>query len=1604
MTRNDRELLSVNADQENRRDKLLQSKVEPISEMLKDAEVRSNEAIALLNSHHIATSLFAKAPIDFLERTTVADLAHITQQGIAAVDSLLKRRGETSLIVEQRADGVSFWIALGDRPFIVNTVNECLASTRFEASVFLHPILQDQSMRVSLSFLEFPDMTAEQTEVLKQRFEKSFSDLILATDDFASVLVRTETLARVVENPSNNASFPEAERREIAEFLRWLVDGGFIFLGHAEWRVDADHLAATPAAVLGLFRSAHSYRNELIEESRQDAAILLERAEAMLVTRLNTESTVHRFVRMVNITLVENSTSGKTVAVHSFIGMLTSKARAQESSSVPLIRQKLRRLLDLEEVVHNSHDYKYLVDIIDSMPKDEALRMDLDALREIVHTILNIQHKSDTRASVRFDPSRRGASLLIVMPRDRFNSQVRQRIQAYVESLFGAIPGSSEYHLNYSNKPFVRFYFYVPFSKGEFAPIEVTRVESEIADLSRTWRDNLRERLEEQYDDEKADFLWLKYSDAFSAEYQAIQNADECLHDIDRLEQLSGLDPLMLSMSTVRGGALSSFTVIAYSLMSEITISKALPILEHSGLEVVSEQSSRVSLGQTTAHVYRFLVRTKSGALIQPERFHKLIGPGLTEVFLERAEDDALNSLMLNAGLDIRSIALLRTYCSLLWQVNKFASRGVIFDALATVPTAAIQLWNMFDIRFNHRLSSSLESRGERFSAAMSHYKDSLRDVSDITKDRILRALAALLENTVRTNFFLGLASIALKISSRNVDIMPQPRPLFEIYVRSPLVEGIHLRSAEVSRGGIRWSDRPEDFRSEVLGLMNTQTIKNVLIVPDGAKGGFVVRQMPQDQDAIPAAVQNAYREFIRSLLSITDNRVEGEIRHPEHLVMWDAPDPYLVVAADKGTATFSDMANTIAVEEFDFWLGDAFASGGSCGYDHKKYGITARGAWESAKRHFRDIGFDYVAHSFTLVGIGDMSGDVFGNGLILSEQMKLVAAFDHRHIFVDPTPDPVSTFQERKRLFELPKSKWTDYRSSLISAGGGIFGRYEKEITVTPEMRLALGIGQDTPDIVNGEQLISLILRAPVDLLWNGGIGTYVKSRYQSHADVNDGTNDRVRIDADELRVKIVAEGGNLGLTQLARVGFSERGGLINTDAIDNSGGVDLSDHEVNLKILFQRLIRTGELSKEARDALLLEVAPQVVEAVLSDNRHHALVLSLAVKRSRRNIGYYHSFIASMAKMGYLARGRDCLPDDDELNERAAKKQGMLRPELAICIAASKRWMKQVLLQSDLLSNPLLSNYVIDYFPEKIQRSFQGEILNHPLARNIIATQITNTLVNSTGVTFLHRMCLKHSVPPATVLTCALAAEAILRLETLRKACWRFDSASQHDVFYNLSGTISLTLREATSWLISYHGATLSLEQMVELYQARHKTLMQHAEDVFHGEEKLEYTGRLSRFQTLGLDDFSARSFAVFPEIMRVFEMLWTSRRCRKNITLVATVFSQVLNQLNVSRILKLEPSLDPQTKWEAELLSHSYDEMRRSISMLTSRLIERNIVYSDDIARAICEAPSYEQIHAALLELRDGTPAISAIAVLAKLLRQYELGATSASGLGPE
>jgi glutamate dehydrogenase len=1028
------------------------------------------------------------------------------------------------------------------------------------------------------------------------------------------------------------------------------------------------------------------------------------------------------------------------------------------------------------------------------------------------------------------------------MPRDRFYYGALQRIQRFLKRTFVQYDPRSGYQVSSNEDQLVALYFLIPTGPG--AELPEADIEGTISELSLSWEEKLLLLLSREYGRERGIELANLYNEIFSDAYKAATSHRDTLADIRFLEHLTKDKPLVLDLRPVDD---DTWLLKIYKRGLQLSLSDLLPYLENVGFRVLNETVTLLDQHQERwGAIHTLSVKPRTTTPPNEQIAADVVLPGLVTLIGNQAENDRLNGLLLSPGLSIRQIALLRTIGHYLWQLKELSSESTLANALLGSPRLAALLVEAFTTRFSIE-NVSIDKRHARLGEIKAEFFKELAQVSDLIHDRTLRAMFNVVESTSRTNFFTSdNLRIALKIDCARISRMPEPRPFAEIFVCAPHFEGVHLRGGKVARGGIRWSERPDDFRTEVFGLMKTQMMKNAIIVPVGAKGGFIVKgqSKPSREDIVAC-----YKDYIRSLLEITDNFVSGEVVPPKDVIRYDSDDPYLVVAADKGTAAFSNIANSIAVEEFGFWLGDAFASGGSRGYNHKDFGITARGAWEAAKRHFKEVGLDFVHNPFTVVGIGDMSGDVFGNGLLLSPQVKLIAAFDHRHIFLDPNPDPGKSYAERKRLFNLPSSSWMDYDQQLISVGGGVYERNRKEIPLSEAVRNRLGTDKE---IVSGVELVQLILRAPVDLLWNGGIGTYVKASTEHNITVGDRNNDDVRVDARDLRTKIVVEGGNLGFTQRARIEFCANGGHINTDAVDNSGGVNLSDLEVNIKILMSLALAKKKITADERNRLLGEVADRVCESVLYRNARQAELISVAALRSRQNLTYYRGVIEHFSRKRLLDRNHDVMPDEDALIERAEKKQGLLRPELAILMACAKMQVTEVVLASRIPEDPALERLLFSYFPEALQQRFPEEIRTHPLRREIVAAQVANLMVERMGVTFLFRVVEELGASEEVIVTAFLAADQLIEAGSLVEKLSELDNHATARRYLAALRRVSAALDTMTRWIL--RGGVLgkklgSVSEIISLYQNDLRSLEAKTLEAISSTELEHFRENMERF-----------------------------------------------------------------------------------------------------------------------------------------------------------
>ena len=1327
-------------------------------------------------------------------------------------------------------------IVCDDMPFLVDSMSMAVNQARLAVHLIVHPVmdtLRDRAGRLkaiaepgmrgaraeSWQLLEIDRETdAARLEALSAQITSALDDVRVAVRDWAAMRQRAHELAAGLEtSPLPLASTEVLEGRAL---LEWMVDNHFTFLGARYYRLErgrsSDRLVPDAASGLGLLRAGRAGHPPHAVTLTGDVRKSARSRSLLVITKANTIATVHRATYLDYVGVKTFNARGEVTGEQRFIGLWTSTAYSRTPREIPVLRHKVQKIISHFGLAPQSHDGKAVLHVLEAYPRDELFQATSDELIPIVRGIVNLYDRQVVRLFVRRDSFHRFWSCLLYVPRDRYNTEVRHRIEAIVREAFAGTDVESQVQL--SESVLARVHLIVRTPPGTRAA-DPAAIERRIAEAVLTWNDALRAALTARYDEAEALRLLGRYGSALPAAYAEDTPADLAVDDIAVLETLSRApDELYLRLYRPAGAGAARVNLKLYRQRDPRAISDVLPTLENLGLRLISERPYEVRLaGPGAVWIQDFELEHRHGPGLDLAADGPRLTAAVRALWQGQAENDGFNRLVLGARLSWRETMVLRAYCRWLLQTGIPFSQPYMESVLATNARTAERLARLFVVQFDPALPAA--RREAQATRLRREIEADLTRVARLDEDRILRAFSAAIDATLRTNYFQPARDgapvkryLAIKLDPSKVPGLPEPRPMFEIWVHAPRVEGVHLRKGRVARGGLRWSDRYEDFRTEVLGLMKAQHVKNTVIVPVGAKGGFVCRRLPSARDEQQREVVSCYQDFVRGLLDLTDNIVEGKVVPPPMTVRRDRDDTYLVVAADKGTATFSDIANGVSAE-YGFWLGDAFASGGSAGYDHKKIAITARGAWECVKRHFRELGIDVDRQEFTVAGIGDMSGDVFGNGLLRSPHARLVAAFNHQHVFIDPSPNAARSFKERQRLFALPRSTWADYDARLLSPGGGIWARTEKSIRLPREARALLGVSAEA---LAPNELIKAILKLNVDLLWNGGIGTYVKSSGESHAQVGDRANDAVRVDGRELRCRVIGEGGNLGLSQLGRIEYALNGGRLNTDFIDNSGGVNCSDLEVNIKILLKLAEERRGLKRAARDRLLARMTPDVASLVLRNNYLQGQAISTLEARALDRASELGHALKFLERSGDLDRGLEFLPDDAALGERQQQGKGLTRPELAILLSYSKIWLYHQIIESDLPEDPYLSNELQRYFPAPVIDAYAGLLGAHPLRREIIATATTNSLVNRMGPVFAIRV----AEDSGATLSAITRAYAIARESTSMRELWAEIEALDNKVpaaaQYEMHFATARALRHATYWILAQRGRSLEVEPAV--------------------------------------------------------------------------------------------------------------------------------------------------------------------------------------------
>ncbi len=1500
----------------------------------------------------LARAYFRRVPA---EQLSGLELDHLVAQ-VRAVLDFIDRRGTSPIGLRifnpdrtehgYETEGSVLEINTEDRPFLIDSVLAELEGRGLHAHRMFHPVIgtirdergglvrvvnaREAPTRESVQHLEL-DRRLEDAELadLERSVARVLRDVARAVRDFEPMQAAVKRMIEAAEQAG--ARYDREEIVEVVSFLQWLLDLNFVFLGFREYRLVATPagraVETLPESGLGILADASGSayaKPALLSELSPDVARRFEEGDLLVITKTNSLATVHRRAKMDYIGVRQIGPGGEVLGELRMLGLFTSKAYTEPASQTPLLRRKVKQILAAEDLFEGSHDHKRVIQLFESFPKDELFAASLGEIHRNIVGLLELQERQQVRLFLRRDLLERSVSLLVAMPRDRFNAELRKDLQdLFMERFSGT---SVEYYLALGEEGPAQIHFTVWVGGGAVPDVSFSELEQEVIRRTRSWSDLLSEELVDRYGRERGRDLAERWGARFPDYYRTSVPLSLAAGDTARLDELErGKVPFVVGLQNESGAGERLTRVALYRRKGKLPLSELLPALEALGLQVVEEVPTRLSGGDGQTFIHDFGVVDSGSNQLDLEQVGDRVAQALAAVWAGEAESDSLDRLIVSAGLTHHQVAILRAYHTYWRRVSPAFTVEYVHNAFVAHPELTAAVMALFEARFDPDSGADEQALLDQILAA-------LDDVPSPEEDRILRSFVGMIQATVRTNAFRSdRTCLSFKLRSADVPDVPKPLPLFEIFVYAQEVEAVHLRGGRVARGGIRWSDRREDYRTEVLGLMKAQMTKNSVIVPTGSKGGFVLRRPPSDPATLREEVRRQYITFMEGLLDLTDNLVGGEIRHPPSVRIHDGDDPYLVVAADKGTAHLSDTANEVAAR-YGYWLSDAFASGGSTGYDHKELGITARGAWESAKRHFRELGIDRT-RPFTVAGIGDMSGDVFGNGMLLSDQIKLVAAFDHRHIFIDPDPDPALAHAERRRLFETPRSTWSDYDPTSISAGGGIYSRGSKRIELSSEAQEALGVQQSS---FVPTELIKAILAAPVDLLWNGGIGTYVKASTEVNEQVGDRANDPVRIDGSEVRARVVVEGGNLGFTPRGRIEYAMGGGRINTDFIDNSGGVDCSDREVNLKILLGLAEEAGEIGRSERDQLVAAAADGVTRRVLYDNYLQVQIISQEVETSARRLDTFEDLMQTMEAAGILDRSIERLPSSEELAERGRLGQGLARPELALLVAYAKRSVYEALLESDLPDSPYLEADLREYFPDEVVARFGHLIGRHPLRRELVATLVANDLVNSEGIAYVHRLMSEMGADAAEVARAYRIARDVTGAVERWEAVERLFEEVDLRIWKELMGDVDWLVDVTSRWYLA-KSSTLPLEEEIPPAREAFAELAAAVPDIGPPSWREEREAVAERLLRSGVPEEVARRHAFQAELVHGPDIIELAGLSGWPVVEVARAFFLVGQAARLDKLEELSDRLPPGSRWHRWAVRTLEDDillLRRQLS----------------------------------------------------------------------
>ena len=1469
-------------------------------------------------------------------------------------------------------------VLVDDMPFLVASILMELDRQEVQVHNLNHPVIKvqrdEKGQLISLGEAKAHSPEAlMRIEVDRQPDDTELHNIVAGIkrviDDVRGVVSDWEKMqAQLSEAISwcrdNPMPVSKEELDETLAFLNWLKKDNFLFIGFRYYELshsgNSSKFFIHQESGLGTFREHHRQSSDKQELSAYLAARTQE-PDLLVITKSITRSTIQRPAHLDYLGIKRFNEKGIVIGEWRFFGLFSSAAYNEPLYQVPLIRKKVARLLEASDVPANSHRGKSLQHVIHAYPRDELLQASYEQLNDSIMGILGCQERRRLRIFLRPDTYDRFVSVLVYVPRDHFNTELRLKMQQILLDELGG--NSIDFNVQLSENPLAQLQFTVHCQNANELDIDIEALEATITEKMLTWQDYLKQALLESSGEAIGTRLAKRYGRAFPAAYREDVHPRQAVADIERLQQLNPEQPV----STCLYRPVSDYSLWHFRVTGQgdlLALSEVLPILEHMGVKVHSARPYAIRPDATSkAWVQDFSIAPGSHLNLDDTWLREQFQEVFVRTWQGELESDGFNGLVVTAGLQWQQIILLRALAKYLLQLQVPFSQSYMQQVLNTNPDIVKELVQLFEVRFRPSLR---HDRVQAAEAIIEKIHALLDEVVNLDEDRILRHFLSVICAMQRTNAYQlddndqPKSYLSFKLKPEDIPAAPLPRPMFEIFVYSPQVEGVHMRGGKIARGGLRWSDRREDFRTEILGLVKAQMVKNAIIVPHGAKGGFIPKQLPTggSRDEILAEGISSYKTFISGLLDITDNLHKGEVQPPEQVIRHDEDDPYLVVAADKGTAAFSDIANEVSAQ-YNFWLGDAFASGGSQGYDHKKMGITARGAWESVKRVFKEKGVDTQQEAFTVVGIGDMAGDVFGNGMLLSEHIRLVAAFNHMHIFIDPTPDAASSFAERQRLFNLPRSSWEDYDQSLISAGGGIYSRQAKQIRLSAEAKKALGLEKSA---MAPSELIQAILKAPVDLLWNGGIGTYVKATDETHMDVGDRANDGVRIDATELRTAVVGEGGNLGLTQKARVEFARHGGLINTDAVDNSGGVDSSDHEVNIKILLNELVAAGDMTVKQRNKLLADMTEEVASLVLRHNYLQSQRLSLSLFQSSSLINDHRYLIRKYEEEGRLSRELECLPSEPELKARSKVSEGLSRPEISVLLSHSKLKLFEALVADRVDQDAYLAKGLLDYFPTPLREQFAQPISQHPLKAEILATHLANHVGNSMGATFIEYLQLETRSSELDCVRAFMATKAIFGVEAIWDQIEQLGHSVSDDVQRKELIRIQRHMEKACIWLLRNHSGGLDIQALISTYKPSVDTISKHMVELLGNEDKHFLETRADSLEAAGMPRALAESCAGMRYKYFVLFMVGITKASQQSVEDIARIYFQLEEKLSLPWFREQIRQLPTGDLWQRKAQLSLRDQLDRTLTDNCSVVVtdQGNKISEDRLAQWLLDHES--------------------------------------------